>query len=171
MHLTIQSIVPKLDLIQIESLAYDIMIYSESWMKPAISSDSLMIANFHKPIRCDRHLFANITPNPVHFNTGSRFGQILHTRLRLECGALNNDLYPRNLIVFPFVSVAKLKLRPITFFNVKYLMTADDNTYQISFPTLRDLLFGAECLNDQENEEAFHKVHIFILETKRFLRT
>ena len=69
MHLKIQSIVPRLDLIQIESLAYDIIIYSESWLKPAVSCDSLMIANFQKPNRCDRHLFANITPNLVHFNT------------------------------------------------------------------------------------------------------
>ena len=50
MHLNMQSIVLKLDLIQTESLAYDIMIYSESWLKLAVSSDSLMIANFHKPI-------------------------------------------------------------------------------------------------------------------------
>ena len=54
MHLNIQSIVPKLDLVETESLAYDIMVYSESWLKPTISNDSVTIANFHKPFRCDR---------------------------------------------------------------------------------------------------------------------
>ena len=36
--------------------------------------------------------------------------------------------------------------------------------------TLRELLFGAVYINDHENEEAFHKVQNFIVETKRFLR-
>ena len=54
MHLNIQSIVPKLDLVETESLAYDIMVYSGSWLKPTVSNDSVTIANFHKPFRCDR---------------------------------------------------------------------------------------------------------------------
>ena len=53
-HLNIQSIVPKLDLVETESLAYDIMVYSESWLQPTVSNDSVTIANFHKPFRCDR---------------------------------------------------------------------------------------------------------------------
>ena len=43
-----------------------------------------------------KHLFVNITPCPVYLNRGSRVGQILHTRFRLECSALNNDLYPQS---------------------------------------------------------------------------
>ena len=54
MHLNIQCIVPKLDLVETESMAYDIMVYSESWLKPTVTNDSVTIANFHKPFRCDR---------------------------------------------------------------------------------------------------------------------
>ena len=54
MHLNIQSIEPKLDLVETESLAYDVMVYSESWLKPTVSNDSVTIANVHKPFRCDR---------------------------------------------------------------------------------------------------------------------
>ena len=54
MHLNIQSIVPKLDLVETEYLAYDIMVYSESWLKPTVSNDSVTIAIFHKPFRCYR---------------------------------------------------------------------------------------------------------------------
>ena len=54
MHLNIQSIVPKLDLVRTESMAYDIMVFSESWLKPTVSNDSIAIANFHMPFRHDR---------------------------------------------------------------------------------------------------------------------
>ena len=46
MHLNIQSIVPKLDLVETESLAYDIMVYSESWPKPTVSNDSACVRGF-----------------------------------------------------------------------------------------------------------------------------
>ena len=39
MHLNIQSILPKLDLIKCESLAYDVLVFSESWLKPATANN------------------------------------------------------------------------------------------------------------------------------------
>ena len=41
LHLNIQSLLPKLDLIAAESEAYDLLIFSESWLKPEIKSDSI----------------------------------------------------------------------------------------------------------------------------------
>ncbi len=38
------------------------------------------------------------------FNCGSRTGQILHTRLRLDCSGLNYDLYRRSLVNSPLCS-------------------------------------------------------------------
>ena len=54
MHLNIQSLVPKLDLVEGESLAYDILVLSESWLKPEVSDDSIVIEKFLQPCRSDR---------------------------------------------------------------------------------------------------------------------
>ena len=35
---------------------------------------------------------------PKYFNSGSRQGQILHVRLRMECSSLNAHLYKKNIV-------------------------------------------------------------------------
>ena len=35
---------------------------------------------------------------PKYYNTGTRMGQILHTRIRLECISLNAGLYRKNIV-------------------------------------------------------------------------
>ena len=54
-HLNIQSILPKLDLIKCEAEAYDVLVFSESWLKPEVKNDSLGIENFLPPFRTDRY--------------------------------------------------------------------------------------------------------------------
>ena len=54
MHLNIQNLVPKLDLVEGESLAYDILVFSESWLKQEVRDDSILIENFLQPFRTDR---------------------------------------------------------------------------------------------------------------------
>ena len=51
-HLNIQNILPKLDLIKCD--AYDVLVFSESWLKPEAKNDSLGIENFLPPFRTDR---------------------------------------------------------------------------------------------------------------------
>ena len=53
-HLNIQSIIPKLDLIKCEVEAYDVIVFSESWLKPEVKNESLSIENFLLPFRTDR---------------------------------------------------------------------------------------------------------------------
>ncbi|MCG8076808.1 MAG: endonuclease/exonuclease/phosphatase family protein, partial [Candidatus Thiodiazotropha taylori] len=53
-HLNIQSIVPKMDLIRSEADAYDILIFTESWLKPDIPDTTVYIENFSEPFRNDR---------------------------------------------------------------------------------------------------------------------
>ena len=45
---------PKIDLIRAESEAYDIAVYTESWLKPSTSNDDISIENFLPPFRTDR---------------------------------------------------------------------------------------------------------------------
>ena len=54
LHLNIQSILPKIDLVRCESVAYDVMIFTESWLNPTVSNDEISIKHFHEPVRYDR---------------------------------------------------------------------------------------------------------------------
>jgi hypothetical protein len=53
-HLNIQSLVPKLDLIYAEYEHFDIMSFTETWLKGDNSDDSIELLNFQKPFRRDR---------------------------------------------------------------------------------------------------------------------
>ena len=54
LHLNVQSIVPKLDLIRSEADLYDKLIFSESWVKSETQNETLYIENFQPPFRKDR---------------------------------------------------------------------------------------------------------------------
>ena len=43
----------------------------------------------------------NLNAPPKFYNAGSRKGQILHTRLRLECSSLNSDLFRKHIFPIP----------------------------------------------------------------------
>ena len=53
-HLNIQSIVPKIDIIRSGADAFDVLVFSESWLKPFITDDTIQIENFKPPFRKDR---------------------------------------------------------------------------------------------------------------------
>ena len=55
MYLNIQSIVPKLDLIKCKADAYDVLVFSESWLHPQVKNDSMCLENFWPPFRTDRN--------------------------------------------------------------------------------------------------------------------
>ena len=54
MHLNIQSLRPKLDILEVEVQPYDVLVFSETLLSPVIDSDSLLLPNFSPPFRCDR---------------------------------------------------------------------------------------------------------------------
>ena len=54
LHLNIQSIAPKMDLIKCEADAYDVLVFSESWLKPETRDENITIENFLPPFRADR---------------------------------------------------------------------------------------------------------------------
>ena len=58
-------------------------------------------------------------PPPIYVNCGSRIGQIMHARLRMECNSLNAHLYKKK-ILFPFhrVLVVASKVYTTSFSNV-----------------------------------------------------
>lgn len=46
---------------------------------------------------------------PKHFYSGSRLGQILHTRIRTESSGLNEHLYRKNLVTDPFCKCRQIE--------------------------------------------------------------
>ena len=51
MHLNIKSLLPKIDIIRCEAHAYDVLVFTESWLKPQISNDSILIDSYAPPHR------------------------------------------------------------------------------------------------------------------------
>ena len=54
LHLNIQSLVPKLDLISAEYADFDILSFSESWLNRSHTDESLKLLNYQTPFRKDR---------------------------------------------------------------------------------------------------------------------
>ena len=53
-HLNVQSILPRIDLVRSEADAYDIAVFSESWLKPSIPNEEVLLEKFLPPFRTDR---------------------------------------------------------------------------------------------------------------------
>ncbi len=54
MHLNIQSITSKLDILEIESQPYDVLVFTETWLSQTTPNEDILIPNFNPPFRCDR---------------------------------------------------------------------------------------------------------------------
>ncbi|MCG8113671.1 MAG: reverse transcriptase domain-containing protein [Candidatus Thiodiazotropha taylori] len=54
LHLNIQSLTPKLDILRSESEAYDVLVFSESWLTPLIDNSDIHVEHFMPPFRTDR---------------------------------------------------------------------------------------------------------------------
>ena len=53
-HLNIQNIAPKIDIIRSEADAYDVLVFSESWLKPNITDETIKIEKCKPPFRTHR---------------------------------------------------------------------------------------------------------------------
>ena len=116
------------------------------------------------------YLNRNKLQSPYYFHAGSRLGQILHARLRMQCSALHADLYRKNIVESPscqhcggFESAYHL-----FFICPAYAATRSylpDNLHEYS---LKDLLYGTEHGTVHENETLFLKIQDFLTKCGRF---
>ena len=106
------------------------------------------------------------TPS-IYFNTIQtlRLGQILHTRLRLECSSLNHHLFKKKLTDCPLCSCGA----PETTFHLLSCVNYNDLRHYISLPlTVEILLKGKPDESVSMNNLIFKRVQLYILATKRF---
>ena len=53
-HINVQSLLPKLEILEAEMQQYDKLVFTESWISPNISNEDIKITNFNAPYRNDR---------------------------------------------------------------------------------------------------------------------
>ena len=109
---------------------------------------------------------------PKYFHTGKRYAQILHTRLRTNCSALDYDLFLKNITDFPLCRCGEIETTYQFFFQCLYYRKSRtelfDAVAQYKEISLYLLPFGDTKLSFDTNEKIFEKVHKYIIVSKRF---
>ena len=110
---------------------------------------------------------------PPYFYTiqTSRIGQILHTRIRLECSSLNQHLYKKNLINSPNCSCGQVESAAHFLLSCPRYNQIQQRYFQnIPLPlTVNILLNGATDPNSIHNDLIFKQVQLYILASKCFI--
>ena len=109
---------------------------------------------------------------PIYYYEGSRTGQILHSRLRMNCSNLSSHLFKKHLVQSPNCSCGEIET------NEHYLLKCHRyNIYRQRYIsnlrfsiriTTNVLLFGSERLSIEQNKEIFKSVQKFIIASNRF---
>ena len=119
-------------------------------------------------------LKSNISSIPFYYYTGSRLGQILHSRLRMQCSSLNQHLYRKNIVDSPNCICGSTESTTHYLFHcLRY--TAQRQMYMyihsVNVPinlTTERLLFGSPKLALNQNVELFAAIQKCVICSKRF---
>ena len=112
----------------------------------------------------------DIKKPPKYYNAGTRIGQILQARMRMECSSLNSHLYRKNIVSTPSCQCGGFE-SPYHFFFQCPRYAAARNRFlpnDINRYNTHDFLFGIEGKTNRENEALFIKVQDFIVKSGRF---
>ena len=115
-------------------------------------------------------LNSNLRRPPKYYNIGTRQGQALHARLRMECSSLNSHLYHSKIVDSPSCLCGSFE-SVHHFLFVCPRFAAARNTHlprNLHNYSTRDLLFGSETRTDQQNEAIFLQVQDFLIHSTRF---
>ena len=112
----------------------------------------------------------NLRKPPGYFSCGTRMGQVLHARHRLEYSSLNSHLYRKNIIESPSCSCGGFEN------NYHYHFTCPKyanhrNRYlphNLQNYSTNDLLYGKENLSENDNESLFLQVQEYIIKSEPF---
>ena len=101
----------------------------------------------------------DIKKPPQYYYCGKRLGQIHHTRLRLNCSSLHQNLFSKNIIHDPHCECGEIEdtehylLNCNIFQNLREELLNTVTTY--CQPTLNVLLYGNANLSESENKTIF----------------
>ena len=123
-----------------------------------------------------RKIHENTVVIPKHYYTRSHQLQILHTRIRTGCSALNNDLFLKNILESPLCACRSGDIENADHFFLKCMLYNEHRLElfrkgsQFCDLTLDVLLKGNLTLSFETNMEIFKSVQRYIQSTKRFWR-
>ena len=104
LHLNVQSIVPKLDIITAEYSSYDILSFTESWLKPIVNDEMLKLPGYKfPPFRRDRQ---NKTGGGVIVYVKEHINCIVRSDLqidKLECHWIEIKIKNKSIYMEPFI--------------------------------------------------------------------
>lgn len=110
--------------------------------------------------------------SPKYYYSGSRQGQILHTRLRMNSSSLNEHLFLRNLIDSPNCTCGQVESTQHFLLHCnKYNQIRAETLYTINYNlpvNVKLLLYGSDQLTLDQNINVFKIVQSFIVRSKRF---
>ena len=111
----------------------------------------------------------NLPKPPKYFNVGSRLGQVLQARLRMECSALNADLYRKNIVNSPSCQCGGFENAQHLFFTCPlYAESRRNLSIRLDNYSINQLLYGIEHSTLQENTTLFIEVQNFLTSCGRF---
>ena len=119
-----------------------------------------------------RKLNLGVSYAPKYYFTGNRKLQILHTRLRTKCSALNHDLFLKNITDSPLCQCGGIEnaehyfLSCPLYINQRYDLTNSISAY--SNVSLQTILYGNNLLTCHANTAIFGAVEKYINDSKRF---
>ena len=124
-------------------------------------------------VDCFKNKLKQSTNVPKYYYSGSRKGQILHTRLRTNSSSLNHHLFSKNITDNDTCLCGHVEDTSHFLFDcprfVSQRQVMVNRLLPISNPTLDLLLFGDSTLSYQVNVNIFSAVQDYIMRTKRFV--
>lgn len=112
----------------------------------------------------------NKRPFHPYLHYGDRKSQVIHSRLRLNCSFLNEDLHRRSLVDSPSCRCG-LPETTHHFFFACPLFTEQRLVYLSDlpcYPTVPNLMYGSTGITQEQNEVLHKSVSNYIHATKRF---
>ena len=111
----------------------------------------------------------NLPKPPNYFNVGSRLGQVLQARHRMECSALHADSYRKNIVNSPSCQCGGFENAQHLFFTCPlYAESRRNLSIRLDNYSINQLLYGIEDSTLQENTILFLEVQNVLTSCGRF---
>jgi hypothetical protein len=144
-HINACSIRNKLDIIEAESNHFDIITVSETWLSESISNNSILLTNFHPPIRQDRphdphggvaiYLRNNLSCKPrPDLKVANLEAVWVETKLKQDKLLVGSFYRPPNADV-QYWNLINESIEKANNTNIKYIVLGDFNTNWLDRPS------------------------------------
>ena len=150
-------------------------LYSNSFLPSTVSEWNNLpdnVKNAESIISFKRLINTNRPIPNILFSYGERRSQLLHTRLRTNCSALNEHLFRRNIITSPLCLCGRHETTSHYFLECTHYVHIRGELFNsisvYSVPCIETILYGDNTRDYLTNTKIADAVHKFIIKSKRF---